>query len=217
MTPNTSSPIADLPSYLRDSTRSAHQDAESRPLNRALARATLPLPAWVVNLEQHLLLHRALERRLETVAERHPSWRPMIEGRRRSPDLEADLAHWAGNQAPGPGPAVTAAVAALDSADDHAVLGMLYVSEGSTNGGRFLTRCAARAWHLDPAGRAGLRTLDPYGEAQPARWADFKTALAALDLTAEARERVREGALAMFGVVAAVADETWAATPGPAA
>ena len=64
-TETTAASATDLMSVLRDSTRDAHQSAERRPLNRALARGTLTRPLWIAHLEQLLLLNRALEARID--------------------------------------------------------------------------------------------------------------------------------------------------------
>ena len=52
-------------------------------------------------------------------------------------------------------------------------LGMLYVLEGSTLGGRLILRALAARGIVDPA----LEFLDPYGAATGARWRDFLTVL----------------------------------------
>lgn len=203
----------DLASYLRESTRAAHQDAEKRPLNRALARGSISREAWVKHLEQLLLLHRALERRIDRSPRTDACWRTIADpARRRTPDLEADLAFYGGSPAPAAGPATQAALAAIESATDDETIGMAYVIEGSTNGGRFLVRSLCRALSLDPT-TGGTRALDPYGDAQPERWSSFKAALQAEPLDPERFDRIRRGADLMFGIVGDVADQFWQEVP----
>jgi heme oxygenase len=75
--------------------------------------------------------------------------------------------------------------------------------EGSTNGGRFLARVLRTAWQLD--GR-GLDALDPYGEDQPARWAEFKRDMDALQLPPEDADGVVAAAVATFTAIAEISD-----------
>jgi len=65
-----------------------------------------------------------------------------------------------------------------------ALLGVLYVLEGSTNGSKFIARKVRPAYEL-PASGEGSAYLDPYGDLQPARWQEFKAAMDALDLPAD--------------------------------
>ncbi len=59
-------------------------------------------------------------------------------------------------------------------ADRAEALGMLYVLEGSTLGGRFILRALAERNVADP----DLAFLDPYGSETGARWRDFLDVLA---------------------------------------
>ena len=213
--PSTSATVdtPDLPTYLRDSTAAAHLEAESRPLHRALARGTISAGAWITNLEQLLLIHRALEAAVERKLRDDPSWSALAgPERRRVPDLLADLSYFGGNTTPTPLPATAGAMNAIGAAGELEIVGMLYVTEGSTNGGRMLVKSLARALGLGPAaGRLGFRALDPYGEAQPARWAAFKATLAAAPGDPVLFERIRAGALAMFAMISTIADDVWEA------
>ena len=209
-TETTAASATDLMSVLRDSTRDAHQSAERRPLNRALARGTLTRPLWIAHLEQLLLLNRALEARIDQSLPSRTAWTDLIAGRRRVPDLEADLRYWQGSVAPDPLPATAQAVGRIAAIDDHGALGMLYVLEGSTNGGRFLAKSVARGFGLPADSREGLRSLDPYGEQQPARWASFKTTMNTLPADPSVISAIQAGAQTMFEMVGDIADDVWA-------
>lgn len=200
--------------FLRESTAESHRHAEKRPLNRALARGDISPAAWLRSLEQHLIVYRTLERRLDLLLVSHPAWTAAFAEpfRRRVADFEADITDLGGSLTNAPLPATEAAVRSIDAASPEAIVGMLYVSEGSTNGGRFLAKSAARALDVDQASRTGFRNLDPYGDLQPARWASFKTGLDAIHFSEAERNQIRLGAEAMFGWVGAVADEVWALT-----
>ena len=71
----------------------------------------------------------------------------------------------------------------LASEQPMALLGILYVLEGSTNGSKFIARKVRPAYEL-PATGEGAAYLDPYGDVQPARWQEFKAAMDALNLPA---------------------------------
>lgn len=105
-----------------------------------------------------------------------------FEARRRSARLAADLAV-VGGAPPAPEPI---AVRSLGEA-----LGVMYVLEGSTLGGRVIRKqVTARGGDM-----AGLSFLDPYGEAVGERWKSF---LAVLGAHAADAEAMVAGALAGF-------------------
>jgi heme oxygenase len=85
-----------------------------------------------------------------------------------------------------------------------ALLGPLYVMEGSTNGGKFLARVLERSLSLENGD--GLAYMDPYGEDQPAMWASFKRIADAVPLNGEQSEAVTEAAKATFEAIAKISD-----------
>jgi heme oxygenase len=209
-----SSPTPDLMTRLRESTAAAHRDAETRPLMRSFARGTVSRAQFRAHLEQLLLVHRVLEPRLADCVAAEPAWQSIaIDDRRRVPDLESDLAMLGGSLDPDPLPATRAAQEVIRRATPLAVLGMFYVTEGSTNGGRILTRPVGRALGLGAEGRSGLRSMEPYGEDQPARWAEYRRAMNALAVGAVEAEAIETGARLMFEHLGRIADAVHAAVP----
>jgi heme oxygenase len=85
-----------------------------------------------------------------------------------------------------------------------ALLGALYVLEGSTNGGRFLARRLRTSWGLDDE---GLSYFDPYGDEQPQRWAAFRRDMDRASFEAADEEAIVEMAKATFVAIAEVSDE----------
>ncbi|MSR02898.1 MAG: hypothetical protein EXR94_09225 [Gemmatimonadetes bacterium] len=67
-------PMTSTALFPRESTTEAHRHAETRPLNRALARGGITLEQWRCSLEQHLLVYRALDHRLDQIQQTHPAW-----------------------------------------------------------------------------------------------------------------------------------------------
>lgn len=192
---------------LKESTTAAHRQAEQRPLMRSIANGTISRARFVAHLEQLLLVHRMLEDALLRSVGEHPSWGGItLAERRRVPDLEADLQVLGGSLTPPPLPATVAALSVIERSTPLARLGMFYVTEGSTNGGRFLAKRAAHALDLDPVSRDGLRSLDPYGERQPELWAAFKAAMNAISFGPDALGDLETGARAMFEHLGNIAD-----------
>lgn len=205
---------AALMDQLREATAVAHRAAEGRPLMRSIARGTVGLAPYLAHLEQLLLVHRVMESALLAQAASRPSWAGLeVPTRLRVPDLEADVSTFGGTLRPEPLPTTVLTHLWLAQAGPEGLLGAFYVTEGSTNGGRFLVKMVARGLGLPEGTREGLRSLDPYGRAQPERWAEFKRAMDALSLDPSGREAVVAGAQAMFGHLGAVADQVAAQVP----
>ena len=168
--------IGDTHRRLREATQAPHQRLENRlDILRqvATARGRLGL------VERFHALHRDAEAALAP-------WLAALAGldfeaRRRSPHLAKDLALLGG--APTEGEAIV--VRGVGEA-----LGLMYVLEGSTLGGRVIRR------RVEAAGgdMAGLSFLDPYGEQVGERWRSF---LAVLEARPEA-DAIVAGAVAGF-------------------
>ena len=195
--------------HLRETTRTLHKDAESRPLQRAMAKGTLPPGSYVMYLGQLRHLHEALEASLDTVSASHPGLAVLFtEDRRRVPDLDRDLAAFGVSVEDLPVLPATAEfmsrVEDLATSESVALLGPLYVLEGSTNGGKFLARVLERSLQIE--NRAGLSYMDPYGDRQPEMWATFKRLADQVELTPDQRSAVTEAACETFRAIAAISD-----------
>jgi heme oxygenase len=91
-------------------------------------------------------------------------------------------------------------VAWMDTLADSqpmALLGVLYVLEGSTNGSKYIARKVRPAYAL-PENGEGSAYLDPYGTAQPTRWQEFKAAMDGLNLPAGEVDQVVLAAMQTF-------------------
>jgi heme oxygenase len=172
---------------LRESTASHHRRAEQHEFQQQFVRGTLPRPLYLIWLAQLLHVHTALESHLDRLIARNPRLKSVFDdGRRKVGPLRKDLA-FLGSPADQPAmPAARAMVARMEqlaTEQPMALLGILYVLEGSTNGSKFIARKVRPAYEL-PATGEGSAYLDPYGDVQPARWQEFKAAMDALDLPA---------------------------------
>lgn len=199
---------------LKDATWASHRSAEGRAWQRALARGAADPARLALYLEQLRRVHAALETRLDA----DPAWAAALgwgDSMRHSARLERDLAQLAA----GPLPALPAALDVVNeigraaAAEPAALIGFVYVLEGSMNGNRFILRALRRG---PSAGSCGFAYFDPYGEQQPARWSAFKSALDRLALGPEEEAAAIAAALAAFGGVAAISEELMAlAAPAP--
>lgn len=200
---------ASIMGHLRETTRTLHTEAESRPLQRAMAKGTIPPGSYVMYLGQLRHLHEALEASLDAVTASNPGLEGLFtDDRRRVPDLDRDLAAFeiSPDQVPvlPPTAEFVSRVEDLAKSEPIALLGPLYVLEGSTNGGRFLARVLERSLQIE--GKAGLSYMDPYGDRQPEMWAEFKTMTDEIELTPAQRDAVTEAACETFRAIAAISD-----------
>ncbi len=172
---------------LRESTASHHRLAEQHEFQQQFVRGTLPRPLYVHWLGQMLHIHAALEAHLDRLVAKNPQLKSVFDdGRRKVVPLQKDRA-FLGSATDQPAlPAARAMMTRMDqlaTAQPLALLGILYVLEGSTNGSKFIARKVRPAYELPVTGE-GSAYLDPYGDVQPARWQEFKAAMDALNLPA---------------------------------
>jgi heme oxygenase len=177
--PATAEPIVSAAVALREHTADDHHRAERSDFQRRFVSGRLPRAGYTAWLEQMWWVYRALAAHFAGDGVPAPHAALFADARDRTPDLAADLAFL------GSAPGATRAVPATDAflariaqwaaVDPPALLGVLYVLEGSTNGSRYIANAVRKAYGLD--GGSGTAFLDPYGEAQPARWKAFKREL----------------------------------------
>lgn len=190
-----------LAERLKEDTHDLHVAAERHPVHGALFRGERPLADFAHLHAQTALVQLALEARVERsallrehVRAHHARGAAMLADARR---LGAEGT---------PGETATALIAEIERADDATALGMWYVLEGATNGGRFIAAALARAH-----GAFECPSLTPHGPAQGERWGAFRAMLDALTLSEDERARVVEGAGRMFRGIIGVLDEVGAA------
>lgn len=206
---------ASLMQQLKVSTAELHKFAESRELQRALFKgAASPVTFRRYLIELHAV-HVALERGLAMWRAQQPELASVFSDEQmHSRNLELDivsLARLTDSTAAAEFGARTSAAKKLiellaeQTGDDpFALLGCLYVLEGSMNGNRFLYRALSKAWQIDRHG--GLRYLDPYGDAQQENWQKFRLAMDALDANETNIARAVESACRTFEAIAAISD-----------
>lgn len=194
---------------LKAETSAHHSHTESRALQRAIACGEVDQTTFSVYLGQLYRVHNSLEPTLENSRERHAAIGALAtRDRMRIPDLDSDLAFYGVDrdqiEAGDAAQRFASQVQEITTTDPVALLGALYVLEGSTNGGRFLARALRKSWSLDGE---GLSYFDPYGDEQPQKWADFKRELDEASFEADQEDAIIEMAKATFLAIAEVSDE----------
>jgi len=213
----TASSVQSPSAVLRSSTADAHTRAERSPFQRAMISGRLPRAQYLA----FLIAMRAVWRTLEEVAPRIPAGAAratLLDPQRfRTSDIDRDLAHLGAESAvanaDGTNAAATdfaARIRALADASPTALLGVLYVLEGSTNGGRYIARSLRRAFAL--TGEDGIAFQDPYGDAQPELWAAWKTALDRVVMPSDVPLLVAT-AKETFDAIGRIGDEVLRAVP----
>lgn len=194
---------------LKTETRDLHSHAESRALQQQIASGKVDRSAFTAYLGQLYHVHRALESALAESRDARPAIKAVAtDDRMRVPDLERDLSFFEVDRVEvEPGEATARfreRIEEILSSNPIALLGALYVLEGSTNGGRFLARSLRKSWGL---GGDGLSYFDPYGDEQPHRWAGFKQDMSDASFEPADQEAIIEMAKATFSAIAEVSDE----------
>jgi len=205
-----------LSTALRVATSDLHTQAESHPFQRALVQGELPRDLFTRQMSQLLLVHTALEKALHHAAIENTDIASVVrEEQFQQPRLVRDLAHVGFDPAKAAATTATQAVCSLierlAATNPIALLGALYVFEGSNNGARFIARAVRKAYNIEEL--EGISYLDPYGEAQREKWGEFKAAMDALVLSDDDIESVVATAKQMFRAINAMGDDLLSETP----
>lgn len=184
---------------LRGQTRDLHTKAERHPVQAAMVRGQSGVDGYASYLSQMWHIHTALEGAL---ARRMGSatLAPVNEDQFRADAIREDLTSFGRFEIEAPVEPVQRFATTVINASNEALLGMHYVLEGSTNGGRYIAKAIRKSLGLVD-GSQGTRYLDPYGEAQQARWGAFCAAMGRLTMSPEDRALVVAGAEDMFRLI----------------
>jgi heme oxygenase len=204
-------PMGNVMEQLKTATTDLHRHAESRNLQRSMAKGALPRDVFVVYLSQMYRVHQALEAQLRTLRDAQPRVQPLFQDdQHREHNLRADLGFYGVDVS-----TIETGVAAgtlINQIDEAAgtqplgLLGMLYVLEGSNNGSKYIARAVSRAYGVAP-GAPGLSYLDPYGDQQMPRWQAFKRDMDAAGFSPAEINVIVEAAKLMFLGIAEISDE----------
>jgi heme oxygenase len=197
-------PSSTFTSRIVADTAPEHAALEATPFMRAVAERQLPRDQYVAMLLGYARIHRALEDALSASSE--PLVRAIFrDDMRKLPLLERDIDFLCDGRPteleralpPAAIRAIDALVRDIHEAAEHqplALLGYLFVTEGSTLGGTVLRRYFGEAYGLTDD---GLRFYSAY--ANPfERWKAFKHQMEATIVADDARAIVAAGAKAAF-------------------
>lgn len=190
---------------LKAETRADHDATEAIPFSAAMVNRSLPRDRYVAQLAAYAAVHEALESALSESSHATVSavWQDDL---RKLPLLNKDLAFFAAEHQAGQQNAVFAA--AMEAAEQYAaeireqrehdpvaLLGHLYVLEGSTLGATILRMHLKEAYDLD---EEGLAYYSPYGNAAMPHWREFKQRMNSHVTDPDEQERVLAAARQSF-------------------
>ena len=192
---------------LKAATFLPHARLQAAPFFQALAACQLPLESYVGQLRAMAAIHGVLEQAVESCPDKRVAavWNRDM---RKLPLLAQDLRYFEPRAVADLKEAVDAALKTAEHVrlrsleQPPALLGWIYVLEGSTLGAQVLRPLYARAFLL--ADDEGLAYLRPYGMAVHARWTQYQQRMNALQLSAEEHAQVAEAASGFFAQLEAV-------------
>ena len=206
---------ANVMERLRAETVDLHAGAEGKDFQRRMVKGEITLEDYRRWLAQMLHVHRALEAPLHRLMGEHPAFAAVREGQMQEPHLREDLAALGADPEAFPPLPPTAAlvseIARCAAESPLSLLGFLYVLEGSNNGNRFIARRLVLTLGL---GDAGHRYLDPYGESQTAKWAEFKREMNHVKFSGEDADILVAAARRMFQAIGEISEALSAAPAG---
>lgn len=165
---------------MKDGCWDLHQAAENGAVARGLISGDLSKSDYATLVSQMYLFNRRLDEAVRTHRDSQPSLKALIDDAQlQTPYYEADLKDLgidAAGLEPTPGTAeAIALVERVEASNPADLLALHYVREGANNGNRFVARKLMQVWGQSDL--AGMKHLDPYGEAQRPKWETFKTTL----------------------------------------
>lgn len=201
MKPGTHPEQPTLMEALKAATAEGHGRLESAPFFQALGAGRLPLESYVGQLRALAMIHGVLEQALAACTDPRVTsvWSPEL---CRQADLERDLHYFEPRAVADLKESVEVAlqtaeaIRLLSVTQPVALLGIMYVLEGSMLGAQTLRPLYARAFMLTDEG--GLAYLHGNGPAVHSRWAQFKELMNALSLKAADRDGVVQAAKEFF-------------------
>lgn len=184
---------------LKTATRHEHEALEASALLHDMAAGQLELRGYVAWLRGLAAIVRVTEQKLAATEPTSPVAQLGAACLRASPLLAQDLAYF-DRIGRGAAAAIEPTIALLDELRKRPTeapewLGVLYVLEGSTLGGKRLRKVLAEQHSLEDQ---GLAYLSAYGPEARERWDAFCVRLDDLQLDDEARARAVEGARRFF-------------------
>ncbi len=187
--------MSDFLQRLREQIRPQHDAIEALPLSLRLGEGTIPRSDYRRLLGQLLYIHQKLESALNLHKDQLPAYEPSMQ---RTEHLMRDLAHWGGRPDDPPRPATAVLLQRIDewsAAQPWALLGALYILEGSRMGSRWIAVRLAKGYDLPVAAGVGIDYhIDQMNE-RPQLWQQFRQRLLQGDFTANQQDQIVSAAV----------------------
>ena len=202
-------PAIGLAQLLKEGTAELHDQAENAAFQTRMVGGKLDRAEFTEFLNQVLIVHRALDPLLTEASGTDSRVGAMLlPEHRRVPRIEGDIERLGGSIGSEPLPSTERFVAFIQQAavdDPVALVGVLYVNEGATNGNKVVAKRVRDGIGLDKDFALGY--LDPHGAEQRKRWMAFKAGLDELDMTEPERQSCLDAARATFRLFMEMSEE----------
>jgi heme oxygenase len=205
-----------LTQQIRNALRETHDRIEQLPLTTAMVKGQLSRADYVRLLSQLLAVHAALEPELERRPELAGIYRPEMA---RAGLLRADLRAFGADEPDAPLSETVALVELVRqwaTETPRALVGCLYVFEGSRMGSMILAKRLAEGFGLPSTPGHGLDYHLDRAHERPKLWQQFKAAVDGLELSETQRGEILAAATATMDAVYTVY-EAVSPEPEPAA
>lgn len=208
-TPQATKPAQGLMARLKAETRMAHDAAEAMAYMKELMAGELPLETYGKAVNQLGIVRAGLEEALDTCggAAAATVYQPY---HAQSPLYQHDSKHWgaAGEAALPATRKFLQKIAGWCTAEPAALLGALYVLEGSNMGSTIIRKRLLEVHEL-PAESAGFSALNPHDRELMNRWRRFAADMDSLPLSPEQKAAVIQAARDTFDAIAAIHGEVY--------
>lgn len=193
-------PAVGLAQLLKEGTADLHELAEHAAFQTRMVNGGLTRAEFIAFLNQVLIVHRTLDGLLSEAAAADVRVATMFHpNHQREEKVEADIERLGGTIGAEPLAATTRFLAEVDRLCDAcpvALIGVLYVNEGATNGNKVVAKRIRDGLGLEK--EFALDYLDPHGPAQRKNWMAFKSMLDDLTMSEAEREACLDAAKATF-------------------
>jgi len=190
---------------LKAATWLQHEQLEKLPFGNHLAKGTLPLKGYILQLQAYYVIHLALEKacRSQTIPQMSAIWREDLV---KTPLIKADLEDL-GVKYLEEMPAAQSLVDLIEKSQPIKLIGVLYVFEGSVMGAVAMYPTICRTYQLS---EKGVRYFKGYGEHTRSHWNAFKMRFdEALQHDKLSQATVISSAQATFEQIAALFTTLW--------
>jgi heme oxygenase len=207
-------PAIGLAQLLKEGTADLHELAEHAAFQTRMVNGGLSRAEFIDFLNQVLIVHHTLDGLLSEAAAADDRVATMFHPlHHREEKIEADIERLGGTIGAEPLGATSRFLAETDRLCDTcpvALIGVLYVNEGATNGNKVVAKRLRDGLGLEKD--FALDYLDPHGPDQRKNWMGFKSMLDELTMTDTEREACLDAAKATFRLFMEMSAEMDSAT-----